>query len=282
MLDNIVNTIKYNRMKYDSYDVDELINDIKKHLNDNIDLLEESFNHEYKSKLDKKILLDCFNKIDVLNEEYKNDIGLVSNIYSPYGVVGLIIKNDISLYNIASIINLIVQSRNSLIIELYKEIGTPNILIELVNQVLEEYKIDIIRIETYIEECNNLDLLLYIGNKEEYKKINKDYPIKYYGIGNYELIVDSEFDLKLINEALKRNVKISYMNKDDFFFRQYNETSSNYCVSLVTENKETARKFLREIKASFLLVNILPTLEKRINIDFNDLVFKKSMIIYEE
>ena len=124
--------------------------------------------------------------------------------------------------------------------------------------------------------------MLFIGSKEEFNGLNNTCLKRYYGIGNYELIVDKKIDKELISVAEKNNVKIINKNDDKYFYNNFNKESSNYCVGLMTDSKKEASVFLNSVKASFLLVNMLPTLESRINISYYDLVYRKSSIVYDK
>jgi len=292
MLNNIINNMKNVRLSsHEEYERKELLESIRKHLNDNIDILEESFQYEYKNPLDKKRLMESFdyiedNKIGIIDSIYKNDFGRVSNNYVPYGVVGVVIRNDISLYNYAAILNVLIQSNNSIVIELYRNMGTVNILIEMLNQVIDQVdginKIMINKTGEELIRCTNLDLLLFIGDKSDFKKINISCEKKYYGIGNYELIIDKELDKNLIEEAQKRKVKIVNKTKNEDFYDVFNDSNSNYCTGFMSDNKNEIRKFIANTKSTYLIVNAIPTLQDEINIDINDLMYKKSTLIWDE
>ena len=50
----------------------------------------------------------------------------------------------------------------------------------------------------------------------------------------------------------------------------------------MSDNKEEVRKFISDVKSSYLLVNIIPTIQDDINIDVNDLLYKKSTLIWDD
>ncbi|MBR4178361.1 MAG: hypothetical protein IKR57_03325 [Bacilli bacterium] len=282
MLEEKINSMKEKRLKVDSYDVKDVMSDIVSNIKNNIDTLKKTFNQEYEEELDVNMLFNSFDLVDFYTEIYKNDFGLVTNSFSPYGLIGLIVDNEISIYNLANILSLIIQSRNSIILELKKSKKSLILLISMINKVLNEKRIVPIETNKYLSNMNTYDLLIFIGDKDKFNRLNNTCEKKYYGIGNYELIIDTELDKKLIETAKKKNVLITYKTKDDRFYTNFSRISSNYCVSLMTDSKEEARVFFRDMKASFLLVNIIPTLEKRINIRFEDLIYQKSCIVYEE
>lgn len=269
-------------------EIDDILDDIKTHLFQNFDLIEDAYYHDTNDNIDKDLLIDKFNIAEknhygIIGMAYKNEYGMVANNFVPYGVVGLIIKNNISIYNITEIISLIIQTRNSLIIECNTFSTTMLVLIELINQILEETerfnKIYMINenIEK-IDDDTNVDLILYIGQKDAFNKLNNPCLKKYFGIGNYELYIDEELDNDLIEEAKKQNVKII----KDLSFEELNIAGSNYATSLLSSNTKMIRLFINKVKSRFLLINMLPTLEDRISISPSDLLYEKATIIYQK
>ncbi|MBQ4263697.1 MAG: hypothetical protein IJB83_05625 [Bacilli bacterium] len=292
MLDSIIEKMRLNKLSYnEEYNIEELVDTIKKHLKNNIDILQKSYEYEYKQSLNIDKLISSFdyiknNKIGIIDSPFRNEFGKVANNYVPYGIVGVIVKNDISLYNYASILNLLIQTNNSVILEPYKNMGTVNILIEMLNQVIPQInginKIIINSTNELLQQNNNIDLLLFIGSKNEFNNIQIQCDKKYYGIGNYELIIDKMLDPNLIDEARKRNVVIIEKNNTKDFYNKFNISSSNYCTAIMSDNKEEVRRFISNVKSSYLLVNIIPTIQDEINIDIDDLLYKKSTLIWDD
>ena len=289
MLDSIINDMRIIRLMYqEEYPMNDLLDTIKKHIQENIDILERSFELEYQQSLDTNRLLHSFdlnsdNKVGIIDAPFTNEYGKVANNYVPYGIVGVVVKNDISFYQYASIISLLIQTKNSIILEPFHKMGTINILIEMINSILLQIQgIPRIEINTSgetLKENRLLDLLLFIGSKNEYRTISTFCHKLYYGIGDYELILDKEIDSHLIEEAKKRNVILIDKDKEEDFYSRFNASSSNYCTAIMTDSKEEARKFIANVKASYVFVNALPTLVDDINIDINDLIYKKSTLI---
>ena len=292
MIDSIIKKMRLNRLSYnEEYNIEELVDTIKKHLKTNIDILQKSYEYEYNQPLNLDKLINSFdyiknNKIGIVDSPFRNEFGKVANNYVPYGIVGVVVKNDISLYNYASILNLLIQTNNSIILEPYKNMGTVNILVEMLNQVITQInginKIIINSTNELLQQNNNIDLLLFIGSKNEFNNIHAQCDKKYYGIGNYELIIDKMLDTNLVNEARKRNVVIIEKNNTRDFYNNFNLSSSNYCTAIMSDNKEEVRKFISNVKSSYLLVNIIPTIQDEINIDIDDLLYKKSTLIWDD
>ena len=292
MLNEKIRKMKDNRLlNNEEYNTKDLMETIKKHLKENIDILQRSYEYEYKEKLDVERLLHSFNyiennKVGAIEPIFRNEYGKISKSYVPYGVVGVVIKNDLTLYQQAEIINLLIQTKNSIIIEPYRKIGTLNILIEMINQIITQVngynEIVINGSEEKLQNNNNLDLMLFIGEKEEFRRLTNICEKKYCGIGNYELIIDKEIDKNLIEEAKKQGIKIIYKDDNPNFFSEFNYIGSNYCTGFMSDSKEEVRKFINNIKSSYILINAIPTLQDDINITIDDVVYKKSTLLWEE
>ena len=49
----------------------------------------------------------------------------------------------------------------------------------------------------------------------------------------------------------------------------------------MSKNKKEIKKFISNVKSSYVLVNILPNLQDDINIDINDLLYRKDVLMWE-
>jgi hypothetical protein len=271
--------------KTNNGDVNSLFNAIKETLKNDSDLLNEFYNQVYHEKLDIDYIINVFNvhkdsKFGV-KEMYKQKGFTISNNYVPYGVVGLSINNYLNPYQIVSIIEMIIENHNSLIINTKYHQQFISLIVLDINKVLEQdnnYNKIVISDNDILDD--NLDLLLYIGRKDQYDTLNVTCQTKYYGIGLYELYVEKELDSKLIEEAKKQGVIVKYGSDITDLIFQANH-GNKYAISLMSKNDEDIRKFIIEVQASYILLNTIPTLEDRINIDINDLCYFKSIILYK-
>lgn len=60
------------------------------------------------------------------------------------------------------------------------------------------------------------------------------------------------------------------------------ECGNEYSVGIMTENREKAQIFVDKVKARYIFVNAFPILiEEKLDIEPEDLVYKKSILIYE-
>ena len=291
MLNKIINKMKKNRLAADEeYEMRDIMETIITNLKDNADIFQQSYKYEYNQTLDIDKLLNTFkyipdNKIGIIGSPYKNEYGKVANNYVPYGIVGLVIENDIGLYNILAILNLLIQTKNSVIIQPFGKMATLGLIVKIIDRTITQIngvnEIIFNTTEESLKENNNIDLLLFIGNKTDYFNLKTTCEKKYFGIGNYELIVDKNLDNNLIIEARKRHVSIFDKTDDDNFYDYFNKISSNYCTALMTDSKKEARKFIASVKSSNVIVNAMPTLQSEINITIDDLMYKKSTLVWE-
>lgn len=287
MLYNIIDNMK--KRGNIIQDLDLILDNIKEQLGNNFDLIDDFYFKFMKSHLDKDIIINKFNKLEDnkygLREIYKNNEFTISNSYREYGVVGLVIKNDLSIYNVLEIISMLIQTRNNIIIE------TSDLVLSL---IIKEINKILIQIDTYseiviyndldkkLEDNEDLDLLIYIGNRSDYNNINTKCNKKFYGIGKYELYIDYELDNNLIEEAKKQGVIVYYKDLDlDRLINTCNKKTNGYCASIMSNNNKNIEKFIRNVNVTYTLVNIIPTLEDRVNIEITDLLQYRSIVTYK-
>ena len=128
-------------------------------------------------------------------------------------------------------------------------------------------------------EKENIDLLIYIGDKTYFKKIDFKGEKIFLGIGQYELFVDEIIDEKMIEFARNNGVKIFYGK--DKSFDELNQNGANYCSAIMSSNKERIREFISSVKSSYVLVNMSPTLVDNSNLFPEQLLKRKTTIIYQ-
>jgi hypothetical protein len=149
----------------------------------------------------------------------------------------------------------------------------------VLTQTKDFTKIKVVNNDAPLSACYELDLLVYIGDKRRHAAVTTATPRKYFGIGNYELYVHEEMDATLIQEAKMRGVTVFESDTD---IKTLNRNGDNYCTAIMTRDKNKAREFIGEIQSTFVLVNMIPTLETRINIFPHDLLKRKSVAIYDK
>lgn len=263
---------------------DEVIITIINKITSDFDLIEQMAKNE---NVDIK-LAEITNHLKLVTNlsgnTYKNNDFRITNKYIPYGVVGVSINNKLSIYQVIEIIDLLLITHNSIVIN-YKYMNyTLKLIIDCINKVLELIE-DTNLITVTNEEIINLnfDLLLYIGKRDEYEKIDNKIEKKYYGIGNYELYIDEVINQEMIEDCIKNGVKVLYKEaNEESFIMKINEITDGYCVSIMCKDGERVRKYVDGIKANYILVNINPCIENRINIDVIDLVKKTSIVTYSK
>ena len=117
-------------------------------------------------------------------------------------------------------------------------------------------------------------------------------PVIYSGCGNYELYIENNMDDELVKKAnSKGNIKVyskkgvgygQEVNGINEAIARINDSGNEYGVGIITESRESAKKFVNEIKARNVFVNALPTLmDDKLNITLKNVMYHKSVLIYE-
>jgi gamma-glutamyl phosphate reductase len=277
----------------------ELLEKIKKNIINNFDIISKAYKIDTENiELLQNRIIAQFDIGEVpTSDTFKNQFGKVTNMYSPYGVLGVISTCDI--YNILKIMVLAIATRNAVIIDVTKNIGTIFLLKNEFNNVLNEFNLpNLIEIYNHDEDINmeesfELDALIYIGKRADAEriKIGFDKSVIFSGCGNYELYVEDNLGSKLIEEAKHLpgvNIYSSdssvgqYVSSLEEAIIRINEMGNEYSASIITKSRDSAKIFVSQIKSRNVFVNALPTLiDNALDIDTLDLMYKKSILIYE-
>jgi hypothetical protein len=144
-----------------------------------------------------------------------------------------------------------------------------------------------------MEESFDVDAHIYIEKRADVEriKIGFDKSVIFSGCGNYELYVEDNLGSKLIEEAKHLpgvNIYSSdssvgqYVSSLEEAIIRINEMGNEYSASIITKSRDSAKIFVSQIKSRNVFVNALPTLiDNALDIDTLDLMYKKSILIYE-
>jgi hypothetical protein len=224
--------------------------------------------------------LDKSNNYGNINSPFINNYGRVSSNMIPYGIIGAVIDKNIKLKNYLELIKVSLETRNSLIIKPFRLSATLELFIKIINDVLSQTK-DFNNIVLTGENLltKDLDLLVFIGKKEVFNTLNTSLPKIFVGTLEYELFVHEFLDDNLIDFAKANGIKVFY--DEDNVYEKINVEGSNYCTAIMSSDKEKIREFMLNIKSSFILVNMSPALVDTLNLFPEQLLTRKTTIIFD-
>ena len=286
MIENLIKQMRENSLRpKEEVSIKDLFKTICKSFALNKEILNQSLIEESGQELDMASIQNIFtrqslNKYGNVNAPFINNYGRVSENMVPYGIVGVMIERKISLKNHLEIIKTCLETHNSLIIKPFFQSQTLTLFVTIINDVLKQ-TVDfneIVLTDANLEK-ENIDLLIYIGDKTYFKKIDFKGEKIFLGIGQYELFVDEIIDEKMIEFARNNGVKIFYGK--DKSFDELNQNGANYCSAIMSSNKERIREFISSVKSSYVLVNMSPTLVDNSNLFQEQLLKRKTTIIYQ-
>ena len=291
--------------KYLSSDknVEKILSEIESQIGKNIDLLYQAFiieNIQISEEIfERKIRNQYAIEIKYNQEVFRNEYGKVANVKMPYGVLGVI--SDCDLFQILRLIILAVATKNALIINLDKNVGVNYLLIQNVKQVLKRYELENL-IEIYnskinddesLQDSDSIDGLIFIRKKADAERItiSSTKPVIYSGCGYYEVYIENNLDDELIKKV-KENKQIKIYSKIGIGIGQevtglkeaiarINEFGNRYAVSIIVEDREKAKEFIDGVNARNVFVNTLPTLVENLDIEIEDMICKKSILVFE-
>ena len=318
-MDNNIDKIIENILKVDINNLEKnikmIIYNIKKSLNINKDLIEETNKLDIKNKngfiLDFNIINNIFSNIDKDNLYYK-DVTLSKRdikeniIYGKeiMNIGNVIVINDKNPYILIEMIIRNIKAGNKLILanNAYMYL-TNKLIIKLVQDILEEFNISRNLIQLYVTDnydsllsnYANIDLVICIGNANLQKLILNKSKNKTIisGYENFDLYIDDIKDIDFLNKIINSNLDISlYINSNlnidyptailvndcDEAIKQINYNGSKFSSSIFTNSSINASKFINRVNSKIITVNTSPSIERTLDITQKDLITYKTII----
>lgn len=318
-MDNNIDKIIENILKVDINNLEKnikmIIYNIKKSLNINKDLIEETNKLDIKNKngfiLDFNIINNIFSNIDKDNLYYK-DVTLSKRdikeniIYGKeiMNIGNVIVINDTNPYILIEMIIRNIKAGNKLILanNTYMYL-TNKLIVKLVQDILEEFNISRNLIQLYVTDnydsllsnYANIDLVICIGNANLQKLILNKSKNKTIisGYENFDLYIDDIKDIDFLNKIINSNLDISlYINSNlnidyptailvndcDEAIKQINYNGSKFSSSIFTNSSINASKFINQVNSKTITVNTSPSIERTLDITQQDLITYKTII----
>lgn len=318
-MDNNIDKIIENILKVDINNLEKnikmIIYNIKKSLNINKDLIEETNKLDINNKngfiLDFNIINNIFSNIDKDNLYYK-DVTLSKRdikeniIYGKeiMNIGNVIVINDKNPYILIEMIIRNIKAGNKLIIanNTYMYL-TNKLIVKLVQDILEEFNISRNLIQLYVTDnydsllsnYANIDLVICIGNANLQKLILNKSKNKTIisGYENFDLYIDDIKDIDFLNKIINSNLDISlYINSNlnidyptailvndcDEAIKQINYNGSKFSSSIFTNSSINASKFINQVNSKTITVNTSPSIERTLDITQQDLITYKTII----
>lgn len=318
-MDNNIDKIIENILKVDINNLEKnikmIIYNIKKSLNINKDLIEETNKLDINNKngfiLDFNIINNIFSNIDKDNLYYK-DVTLSKRdikeniIYGKeiMNIGNVIVINDKNPYILIEMIIRNIKAGNKLILANTPYMYLTNkLIVKLVQDILEEFNISRNLIQLYVTDnydsllsnYANIDLVICIGNANLQKLILNKSKNKTIisGYENFDLYIDDIKDIDFLNKIINSNLDISlYINSNlnidyptailvndcDEAIKQINYNGSKFSSSIFTNSSINASKFINQVNSKIITVNTSPSIERTLDITQKDLITYKTII----
>ena len=319
MKENDINKIINNALLVDKKNLFDNIKPILKNIKistkDNQDILLQANKIDTKNnnafQLSFDIIDNIFKRVEKENIFYK-DVTLLQKddnkkiIYGKqimdYGNV-VIITDGNPYLSLEMILRNIIAGNTIILVNNGFMYGTNNLIVNIVQSILENYKVSKNLIQLFItddykEVLNNyanIDLVVCIGNHELQRLIIRESKNKVItsGYENFDLYIEDTKYLDFLNKIINTGLNVNlYINKDtnldydtaiivsdiDEAIAQINYNGSRYSSAIFTSSNFNASKFIREVKSSIVTVNTSPTIERICDIKQLDLVYEKTII----
>ncbi len=295
-MENNSNIINKRNYVFDERKVKSIINDFCKVFTSKKSTIEKAIEADFKvdrikleySKMLKQleiiktINIPIFDK--TLHTTITTGIGNIAVMYdgSSYVTLDLILKailthNDIYLFSSDYML------------------ATNTIIVTLINDIIKKHnydatvkhlqaKTDFFR-EVVLNQ-NEFDLLVYVGNKYEFKKIKEDFnkPIILKESGNVFVYVEPEEEirqtlLKMDNYAYNNNINIEYFTGDNLseIINKMNEISTNDTIAVFTKNSKRAFELISRVNTNKIFINKNPFEDYTFSFDEKMLITEKRL-----
>lgn len=310
----ITNAIIANRNNKYNYEK-ELVLNFSKAIRENIKLFESTnirdLNNKNGFKLENnlidKILKKYENKEPLIKSKAKislmNNQLLNSKLYTKLGIV--LVMFDGNTYTMLEMILLGLLTHNTMIFAYNGYMGETNgLLINIVQTILEKENLKkemfqhsvTLRSNEFFYNFKSINKTVIIGNNEFINKYLKECTTETIvsGYQNYDIYIDSLKNIEFIKKNLMQNLYVNiYINNNlkikaenaifvediDEAITCINYNSSKYCSSIFTEDNESASKFIDNINSRYVMVNISPTIEQSLDINQENLLKEKTIMI---
>ena len=314
-INKIINNVLLVDKKNLSNNIKPILKNIKISIKDNQDILLQANKIDTKNnnafQLSFDIIDNIFKRVEKENIFYK-DVTLLQKddnkkiIYGKqimdYGNV-VIITDGNPYLSLEMILRNIMAGNTIILVNNGFMYGINNLIVNIVQSILENYKVSKNLIQLFItddykEVLNNyanIDLVVCIGNHELQRLIIRESKNKVItsGYENFDLYIEDTKYLDFLNKIINTGLNVNlYINKDtnldydtaiivsdiDEAIAQINYNGSRYSSAIFTSSNFNASKFIREVKSSIVTVNTSPTIERICDIKQLDLVYEKTII----
>lgn len=319
MKENDINKIINNALLVDKKNlfdnIKPILKNIKISIKDNQDILLQANKIDTKNnnafQLSFDIIDNIFKRVEKENIFYKDVILLQKDdnkkiIYGKqimdYGNV-VIITDGNPYLSLEMILRNIMAGNTIILVNNGFMYGINNLIVNIVQSILENYKVSKNLIQLFINDdykevlnnYANIDLVVCIGNHELQRLIIRESKNKVItsGYENFDLYIEDTKHLDFLNKIINTGLNVNlYINKDtnldydtaiivsdiDEAIAQINYNGSRYSSAIFTSSNFNASKFIREVKSSIVTVNTSPTIERICDIKQLDLVYEKTII----
>lgn len=314
-INKIINNVLLVDKKNLSNNIKPILKNIKISIKDNQDILLQANKIDTKNnnafQLSFDIIDNIFKRVEKENIFYKDVILLQKDdnkkiIYGKqimdYGNV-VIITDGNPYLSLEMILRNIMAGNTIILVNNGFMYGINNLIVNIVQSILENYKVSKNLIQLFINDdykevlnnYANIDLVVCIGNHELQRLIIRESKNKVItsGYENFDLYIEDTKYLDFLNKIINTGLNVNlYINKDtnldydtaiivsdiDEAIAQINYNGSRYSSAIFTSSNFNASKFIREVKSSIVTVNTSPTIERICDIKQLDLVYEKTII----
>lgn len=282
---------------FDEKKVKSIINEFGKTFISKRSTIEKAIDADFKAdkiRLEYQMLLKQIDKIKTINIPIFNK-SLSKRVITGIGKIAVLF-DGCSYVTLDFVLKALLTHNDVYLFSSDYMLATNTVIITLINDILKKYnygatikhlqaKTDLFR-EAVMNQ-DKFDLLVYVGDKYEFKKIKEDFnkPVILKEFGNVFVYVEPVEEirqtlLKMDEYAYNNDINIEYLTGDNLeeVIDKINEISTNDTIAVFTKNSKRAFELISRANTKKIFINKNPFEDYIFSFDEKLLTIEKTLI----
>ena len=288
--------IEKRNYSFDKIKVKSIINDFYKSFISSKSTIEKAIEADFKVEKIKLDYLKMLKQIELIKSIELNifDTKLDKEIKTGIGNIGLM-YDGCSYVTIELILKALLTHNDIYLFSTDYMLATNTIILTLIKDAIKKYNYDAkvkhlkVATELFKEVSlnqENFDLLIYIGNKYEFAKIENNFskPVVFQNFGNIYIYVEPteeirETLLQIDKYTYNNGIYLEYITGEDVeaVISKFNEKNRNDMIAIFTKDSKKAFEIISRVNSNKIYINKNPFEDYVYNFNEELLILKKEL-----